>query len=110
MSKRRLLELVEGKHVDGWDDPRLPTIAGMRRRGITPEAIRAFCATVGIAKANSTVDMAQLEFCIRDDLNQKAPRVMAVLKPLKVVIEGYADDKVEELDASYWPHDVPKEG
>lgn len=110
MSKRRLLELVEGKHVDGWDDPRLPTIAGMRRRGITPEAIRAFCATVGVAKANSTVDMAQLEFCIRDDLNQKAPRVMAVLKPLKVVIEGYPDDKVEELDASYWPHDVPKEG
>ncbi len=102
MSKRRLLELVEGKHVDGWDDPRLPTIAGMRRRGITPEAIRAFCATVGVAKANSTVDMAQLEFCIRDDLNQKAPRVMAVLKPLKVVIEGYPDDKVEELDASYW--------
>lgn len=110
MSKRRLLELVEGKHVSGWDDPRLPTIAGMRRRGYTPEAIRAFCASVGVAKANSTVDMAQLEFCIRDDLNQKAPRVMAVLKPLKVVIENYPDDKVEELDASYWPHDVPKEG
>jgi glutaminyl-tRNA synthetase len=110
MSKRRLLELVEGKHVSGWDDPRLPTIAGMRRRGITPEAIRAFCASVGVAKANSTVDMAQLEFHIRDDLNQKAPRVMAVLKPLKVVIEDYPDDKIEELDASYWPHDVPKEG
>lgn len=110
MSKRRLLELVEGKHVRGWDDPRLPTIAGLRRRGYTPESIRAFCASVGVAKANSTVDMAQLEFCIRDDLNQKAPRVMAVLKPLKVVIENYPDDKVEELDASYWPHDVPKEG
>jgi len=88
----------------------LPTIAGLRRRGYTPESIRAFCASVGVAKANSTVDMAQLEFCIRDDLNQKAPRVMAVLKPLKVVIENYPDDKVEELDASYWPHDVPKEG
>lgn len=110
MSKRRLLELVEGKHVSGWDDPRLPTIAGMRRRGYTPEAIRAFCASVGVAKANSTVDMAQLEFHIRDDLNQKAPRVLAVLKPLKVVIENYPEDKVEELDASYWPHDVPKEG
>ena len=110
MSKRRLLELVEGKHVDGWDDPRLPTIAGLRRRGYTPESIRAFCASVGIAKANSTVDMAQLEFCIRDDLNQKAPRVLAVLKPLKVVIDNYPDDQTEELDASYWPHDVPKEG
>lgn len=110
MSKRRLLELVEGKHVSGWDDPRLPTIAGLRRRGYTPESIRAFCATVGVAKANSTVDMAQLEFCVRDDLNQKAPRVMAVLKPIKLVIENYPEGKVEELDASYWPHDVPKEG
>ncbi|MCA9803844.1 MAG: glutamine--tRNA ligase/YqeY domain fusion protein [Cyanobacteria bacterium HKST-UBA02] len=110
MSKRRLLELVEGKHVSGWDDPRLPTIAGMRRRGYTPEAIRSFCASVGVAKANSTVDMAQLEFSIRDDLNQKAPRVFAVLKPLKVVIENYPEDQVEELDASYWPHDIPKEG
>lgn len=110
MSKRRLLELVEGKHVSGWDDPRLPTIAGMRRRGYTPEAIRAFCASVGVAKANSTVDMAQLEFHIRDDLNQKAPRVLAVLKPLKVVIDNFPDSEVQELDASYWPHDVPKEG
>jgi glutaminyl-tRNA synthetase len=110
LSKRRLLELVEGKHVSGWDDPRLPTIAGLRRRGYTAESIRAFCASVGISKANSTVDMAQLEFCIRDDLNQKAPRVLAVLKPLKVVIENYPEADVEELDASYWPHDVPKEG
>lgn len=110
MSKRRLQELVEGKHVVGWDDPRLPTIAGLRRRGYTPEAIRAFCASVGVAKANSTVDMAQLEFCIRDDLNQKAPRVLGVLKPLKVVIENYPENQVEELDAAYWPHDVPKEG
>ncbi len=110
MSKRRLLELVEGNHVSGWDDPRLPTIAGLRRRGYTPESIRAFCAGVGVAKANSTVDMAQLEFCIRDDLNQKAPRVLGVLKPLKVVIENFPDSRTEELDASYWPHDVPKEG
>ncbi len=110
MSKRRLLELVEGKHVSGWDDPRLPTIAGMRRRGYTPEAIRAFCASVGVAKANSVVDMAQLEFHLRDDLNQRAPRVLAVLKPLKLVIENYPESDVEELDASYWPHDVPKEG
>ena len=110
MSKRRLLELVEGKHVSGWDDPRLPTIAGLRRRGYTPESIREFCAGVGVAKANSTVDMAQLEFCIRNDLNQKAPRVLAVLKPLKLVIENYPEEEVEELEASYWPHDVPKEG
>jgi glutaminyl-tRNA synthetase len=110
MSKRRLQELVEGKHVSGWDDPRLPTIAGLRRRGYTAESLRAFCASVGVAKANSTVDMAQLEFCIRDDLNQKAPRVLAVLKPLKVVIENYPENEVDELDASYWPHDVPKEG
>ena len=110
LSKRRLQELVEGKHVDGWDDPRLPTIAGLRRRGYTAESLRAFCASVGVSKANSIVDMAQLEFCIRDDLNQKAPRVLAVLKPLKVVIENYPDDQVDELDASYWPHDVPKEG
>lgn len=110
MSKRRLLELVEGKHVSGWDDPRLPTIAGMRRRGYTAESIVNFCHTVGVAKANSTVDMAQLEFCVRDDLNHKAPRVMAVLKPLKLVVENYPDNQVEELDASYWPHDVPKEG
>ncbi|MEZ4490413.1 MAG: glutamine--tRNA ligase/YqeY domain fusion protein [Cyanobacteriota/Melainabacteria group bacterium] len=110
MSKRRLLELVEGSHVRGWDDPRLPTLAGLRRRGYTPESIRDLCASVGVAKANSTVDMAQLEFCIRNDLNHKAPRVMAVLNPLKLVIENYPDDKVEELEASYWPHDVPKEG
>lgn len=110
LSKRRLQELVAGRHVAGWDDPRLPTIAGLRRRGYTPESIRAFCSSVGVSKANSTVDMAQLEFCIRDDLNQKAPRVLAVLKPLKMVIENYPEGKVEELEAAYWPHDVPKEG
>jgi glutaminyl-tRNA synthetase len=110
LSKRRLLELVEGKHVSGWDDPRLPTIAGLRRRGYTPESIRNFCASVGIAKANSVVDMAQLEFCIRDNLNQSAPRVMAVLKPLKVVITNYPDEQVQELEAPYFPPDMAKQG
>ena len=110
MSKRRLLELVEKKYVNGWDDPRLPTLAGIRRRGYTPESIRNFCDSIGIAKSNSTVDFAQLEFCIRDDLNQKVPRVLCVLKPLKVVIENYPEDQTEMLDAPYFPHDVPKEG
>lgn len=110
MSKRKLLQLVENKLVSGWDDPRLPTISGLRRRGCTPESIRKFCELVGIAKANSSVDVSLLEFCLRDDLNAKAPRVMAVLDPLKVVIDNYPQDQVEELDAAYWPHDVPKEG
>ncbi|TKI69868.1 glutamine--tRNA ligase/YqeY domain fusion protein [Sulfurimonas crateris] len=108
MSKRKLLELVEKNYVNGWDDPRLPTIAGLRRRGYTPESILNFCDTIGIAKANSTVDVAQLEFCIRDDLNTKVPRVMCVLDPLKVTIENFVGS--EELDASYYPDDVPKEG
>lgn len=108
MSKRKLFELVEGGQVDGWDDPRLPTIAGYRRRGYTAESILNFCEQIGIAKANSMVDIAQLEFCIRDDLNPKVPRVMCVLDPIKVVIENY--DGYEEIDASYFPHDVPKEG
>jgi len=110
MSKRRLLELVEKNYVDGWDDPRLPTLAGIRRRGYTPEAMRNFCESIGIAKSNSTVDFAQLEFCIRDDLNQKVPRVLCVMNPLKVVIENYPENEVEMLDASLYPHDVPKEG
>jgi glutaminyl-tRNA synthetase len=119
MSKRKLLELVEGNYVKGWDDPRMPTIAGYKRRGYTPESILNFCDQIGIAKANSTVDVSQLEFCIRDDLNTKVPRVMCILDPIKVTIENYAnkDDKdnkdnkdFEELDASYYPHDVPKEG
>lgn len=111
MSKRRLLELVEGNHVNGWDDPRLPTISGIRRRGYTPESIRKFCESIGIAKANSTVDMAQLEYTIRNDLNPKVPRVLCVLNPLKVIIDNYPDDKKEELlDSPYYPHDVPKEG
>ena len=108
MSKRKLLELVESNVVSGWDDPRLPTIAGYKRKGYTPEAILNFCDQIGIAKANSMVDVAQLEFCIRDDLNKKVPRVMCVLNPLKITIENY--DASEEIDASYYPHDVPKEG
>ncbi|MEA3419851.1 MAG: glutamine--tRNA ligase/YqeY domain fusion protein [Campylobacterota bacterium] len=108
MSKRKLLELVEGGQVSGWDDPRMPTIAGYRRRGYTPESILNFCDQIGIAKANSMVDVAQLEFCIRDDLNTKVPRVMCVLDPLKVTIENY--EGFEEIDAPYYPDDVPKEG
>jgi len=108
MSKRKLLELVEKGLVSGWDDPRMPTIAGYRRRGYTPESILNFCDQIGIAKANSTVDVSQLEFCIRDDLNTKVPRVMCVLDPLKVTIENYQGS--EELDAPYYPHDIPKEG
>jgi len=108
MSKRKLLELVEGGQVSGWDDPRMPTIAGYKRRGYTPESILTFCDQIGIAKANSMVDVSQLEFCIRDDLNTKVPRVMCVLDPLKVTITNY--DEKEELDASYYPDDVPKEG
>ncbi|WP_417332597.1 glutamine--tRNA ligase/YqeY domain fusion protein [Halarcobacter sp.] len=109
MSKRKLLELVEGNYVSGWDDPRMPTIAGYKRRGYTPESILNFCDQIGIAKANSMVDVAQLEYCIRNDLNQKVPRVMCVLDPLKVTIENY-EGEGEEIDASYYPHDVPKEG
>ena len=108
MSKRKLLELVEKGVVNGWDDPRLPTIAGLRRRGYTPEAILNFCDMIGVAKANSVVDISQLEFAIRDDLNQKVPRVMCVLDPLKVTIENY--EGYEEIETSYYPQDVPKEG
>jgi glutaminyl-tRNA synthetase len=108
MSKRKLLELVEKKIVNGWDDPRLPTIAGYKRRGYTPESILNFCEQIGIAKANSVVDVSQLEFAIRDDLNKKVPRVMAVLNPLKVTIINY--DGSEMIDAPYYPPDVPKEG
>jgi glutaminyl-tRNA synthetase len=110
MSKRKLLQLVENGYVKGWDDPRLPTIAGLRRKGCTPEAIRKFCELVGIAKANSKVEYSQLEFCLRDDLNTKAPRVLAVLKPIKVIIDNLPEDHEELLDASYWPHDIPKTG
>ena len=110
LSKRRLLELVRGGQVDGWDDPRMPTISGMRRRGVTPEAIRAFCERVGVAKANSRIDHALFEHTVRSDLNFIAPRVMCVLRPLKVVITNFPEGEVEWLQASYWPHDIPKEG
>jgi glutaminyl-tRNA synthetase len=103
MSKRILRGLVEQGHVNGWDDPRMPTISGVRRRGVTPEAIRDFCERIGVAKSNSTVDIGLLEHCIREDLNEKAHRVMAVLRPLKVVIENYPEDLVEELDAENNP-------
>ncbi len=109
MSKRKLLELVEGKFVKGWDDPRMPTIAGLRRRGYTPEAIREFCSRIGIAKNLSTVDLALLEHVLREDLNERSPRVLAVHRPLKVVIDNYPD-QVEELDAPYWPQELGKAG
>jgi glutaminyl-tRNA synthetase len=103
MSKRKLLELVERKLVTGWDDPRMPTISGMRRRGYTPEAIRNFCERIGVAKNDSIVDMALLEHCVREDLNERAPRVMAVLRPLRVVIDNYPEGQVEEFDCPYHP-------
>ena len=105
MSKRKLLELVQGKYVSGWDDPRMPTICGMRRRGVTPEALREFCKTIGVTKYNSMTDKVVLENCMRDHLNQVAPRVMGVLKPLRVVIDNYPDDTSEELDAINNPND-----
>jgi glutaminyl-tRNA synthetase len=104
MSKRMLLELVEGGHVNGWDDPRLPTISGMRRRGYSPAAIRNFCKRIGVAKVNSTVDIDFLEHCIRDDLNKTCNRYMGVLRPLKVVIDNYNEDK-EEMEAINNPED-----
>jgi len=105
MSKRKLLELVEGEYVDGWDDPRMPTISGLKRRGYTPEAIRDFCEKIGVAKTNSVVDIALLEHCLREDLNRRAQRVMAVLQPLKVIITNYPEGKVEMLDAQNNPED-----
>ncbi len=105
MSKRKLLELVKRGAVSGWDDPRMPTISGLRRRGYTPEAIREFCARIGVARADSVVEVAQLEHAIREDLNRRAPRVMAVLRPLRVVIENYPEDRVEQLDAVNNPED-----
>jgi glutaminyl-tRNA synthetase len=105
MSKRKLLELVEKKLVNGWDDPRLPTIKGLRRRGYTPEAIRAFCDHIGIAKREAIVEMQLLEHFIREDLNKRAPRVMAVLRPLKIILDNYPEDQSEELEAVNNPED-----
>jgi glutaminyl-tRNA synthetase len=105
LSKRKLIQLVREGHVSGWDDPRMPTLSGLRRRGYTPESIRNFCDRIGVAKRDSTVDMALLEYCIREDLNKRAPRVMAVLRPLKVVIINYPEDRDEELDAVNNPED-----
>lgn len=99
MSKRKLLELVKGGYVQGWDDPRMPTLSGLRRKGYTPEAIRVFCDKIGVAKRASMVDIALLEHCLREDLNKRAQRAMAVLHPLKVIIDNYPDDRVEEVEA-----------
>jgi glutaminyl-tRNA synthetase len=110
MSKRKLLELVEKGLVSGWDDPRMPTLSGLRRRGYTPSAIRTFCDRIGVAKAHSTVDVALLEHTIREDLNTTAPRVQCVLRPLELIVESWPEGQVEHLDAPYWPHDVPNEG
>jgi len=105
LSKRKLLELVKSGYVSGWDDPRMPTICGFRRLGYTPEAIREFCRTIGVNKYDSTVDLRLLEHCLRDDLNKRAPRVMGVLRPLKLVIDNYPEGQVEELDAVNNPED-----
>src|SRR5262245_33556572 len=108
MSKRKLLALVQGGHVAGWDDPRMPTIAAMRRRGYSPDAIRAFADMIGVAKANSWVDIGKLEYCVRDDLNRNAPRVLGVLRPIEV--EVFGDVQAGEVDAPYFPPDVGKPG
>ena len=105
LSKRKLIQLVKEGHVSGWDDPRMPTLSGLRRRGVPPEALRQFCARIGLARADSTVDYAMLEFCIRERLNACAKRVMAVLDPIKVVIENYPEGQVEELDMPFHPED-----
>ena len=105
MSKRKLLQLVQRGHVTGWDDPRLPTVSGLRRRGYTPKSIRDFCDRIGVAKTDSTIDIALLEHCIRDDLNKSAPRIMGVLNPLRVVIDNYPEGQTEEIDAVNNPED-----
>ena len=106
MSKRKLLQLVQQGHVTGWNDPRMPTISGLRRRGYTPESIRDFCARIGVAKKENVIDMAQLEHSVREDLNRRAPRVMAVLRPLKVVLTNYPEGQVEEVDVINNPEDA----
>lgn len=106
LSKRKLLKLVQDQHVSGWDDPRMPTLSGMRRRGYTPEAIRTFCSRIGVSKTNGITEMALLEYFVRDDLNRRALRVMGVLRPLKVVIENYPEGQVEEMEAVNNPEDA----
>ena len=108
VSKRKLLELVKNNHVNGWDDPRMPTLSALRRRGYTPESIRAFVEMVGVAKANSNVDIGKLEFCVREDLNQRSPRVLCVVRPLKVTIENWPVGTVEHIDAPYFPKEFGK--
>jgi glutaminyl-tRNA synthetase len=110
LSKRKLLRLVNEGFVAGWDDPRMPTIAGLRRRGVTPEAIRAFADTIGVARSDARIELATFEHAVRDDLNLQVPRVMAVARPLKLVLTNYPADRVETLDAPLYPHDVPKTG
>jgi glutaminyl-tRNA synthetase len=105
LSKRKLLTLVQNGHVHGWDDPRMPTLSGIRRRGYTPEAIRNFCRNIGVSKTNGIVELELLEHYLREDLNKRAPRVMAVLRPLRVVIDNYPEDLVEEMDAVNNPED-----
>lgn len=109
VSKRKLIKLVDGGHVAGWDDPRMPTLAGLRRRGVLPRAIVQFASQVSISRTNRTVDLALLEHHIRDDLNTESPRVLAVIRPLKVVLTNHPEEP-QTLEASYWPHDIPKEG
>ena len=106
LSKRKLLQLVQQKHVSGWDDPRMPTLSGLRRRGYTPEAIRNFCKAIGVSKTNGSIELAMLEHFVREDLNKRAPRAMAVLRPLKVVIDNYPQNQVEEMDAVNNPEDA----
>jgi glutaminyl-tRNA synthetase len=105
LSKRKLLRLVQDKHVSGWDDPRMPTLSGIRRRGYTPEALRNFCNAIGVSKTNGILELAMLEHFVREDLNKRAPRVMAVLRPLKVVIDNYPEGQVEQMDAQNNPED-----
>ena len=110
LSKRKLLRLVNDGHVSGWDDPRMPTIAGLRRRGVRPEAIRSFAETIGVARKDARVELAAFEYAVRNDLNMEVPRVLCVLNPLKVILTNYRGEQVEELTAQNYPHDVPKTG
>ena len=110
VSKRKLLRLVDEGHVSGWDDPRMPTLAGIRRRGVTPEAIRDFCETIGVARKDARTELAAYEHAVRNDLNMRVPRVLCVVNPLKVIITNYPEGQVDQLEASYYPHDVPRTG